>query len=76
MQAQQQQQVGATDGVLEGFLTRDELAKELRVTTRTLIRWKWKRKGPPSVVIAGRVYYKRAAVRNWMNSLPGAGGDA
>lgn len=56
------------DPLLKDFLTRPELAEELKVTVRTLTRWHWSRKGPPSVRIAGRRLYRRAEVAAWIES--------
>jgi hypothetical protein len=55
-----------TDGVLANYLSRDQLADELGVTTRTISRWRWNRKGPPAHRIAGRVMFKRADVVVWL----------
>lgn len=53
-------------GVLANYLTRDQLAAELGVTTRTISRWRWERKGPPAHRIAGRVMFKRPDVEAWL----------
>lgn len=55
-----------TAGILDNYLTRDQLAAELGVTTRTISRWRWERKGPPAHRIAGRVMFKRPDVEAWL----------
>lgn len=52
--------------LLDGYVSRDELALELRVTVRTLDKWAWLRKGPPKVRIGARVYYHRDDVREFL----------
>lgn len=56
-----------TVGVLADYLSRTQLAAELGVTTRTISRWRWNRKGPPAHRIAGRVMFKRADVLAWLD---------
>ncbi len=53
-------------GLLADFLTREQLAGELRVTVRTLARWRWQRIGPKSVLLGGRRLYRRADVVAWL----------
>lgn len=47
------------------------LAAELRVSTRTLDRLYTQRIGPPRVVIAGRILYRRQAVLDWLATREG-----
>ena len=55
-----------TDGLLDDYLTEDELAKELDLAPRTLQRWRRQRTGPP-VTFIGRVpYYRVEGVRVWL----------
>lgn len=54
--------------LLAGYMTRDELAQELRVTTRTLDKWAVLRKGPPKVQIGARCYYRRRDVLAWLDA--------
>ena len=54
--------------LLSEFITRDELAKELRISPRTLDAWVWKRQGPPRLKLGGRCYYKRQAVNEWLDT--------
>lgn len=55
--------------ILDDFLTRDELASELNVTKRTLIRWQNQRDGLPFIMLGGRVLYRRDSVLVWLKDL-------
>lgn len=55
-------------GLLSEYLTRDELAAELRVTVRTIARWQAQPDGLPSTVLGGRTLYKRSSVLAWIDS--------
>lgn len=52
--------------VLDGYLTREELAEELGKTPRTLDRWASLRVGPPRSKIGRTVVYRVAAVQSWL----------
>lgn len=52
--------------LLADYLTRDELAAELRVTTRTIARWELQPDGLPSTTLGGRKLYRRASVLAWI----------
>lgn len=52
--------------LLDGMLTTAELAKELKRSPETLIRWRRLRVGPPMVRLQGRVLYSRKAVERWL----------
>lgn len=54
--------------LLSEYLTRDQLAAELRVTPRTIIRWQAAADGLPHVQIGGRVLYRVASVKAWLES--------
>ena len=58
----------ATPALLADYVTREQLAEELKVTTRTLDKWQWLRCGPRKVKIGARVYYKRADVTAWIEA--------
>ena len=56
------------ENLLAPYLTRDELAKQLDVTVRTLERWRSEGKGPP-VTLKGHVpIYRIEAVQAWLRS--------
>lgn len=54
--------------VLDGWLDRVELAKELGVSPKTLKRWDAERSGPPSTQLGKRKLYNRADVRVWLEA--------
>jgi excisionase family DNA binding protein len=54
--------------LLADYLTREELAKELRVTPRTINRWRDMPDGIPCTEIGGRVLYRRAAIEQWLKA--------
>lgn len=53
-------------GLLDGWMSRAELACELGLSTDTLARWETRRIGPPCVRIGRRIVYRRGAVREWL----------
>ncbi len=54
-------------GLLEGWITRAELAVELAVSVDTLCRWDTRRIGPPSVRAGRKVLYRVESVRAWLH---------
>jgi DNA-binding transcriptional MerR regulator len=52
--------------LLSEFLTKEELAAELRVNVRTLDRWHALGLGPPRTCIGRTVLYRRASVQKWL----------
>lgn len=54
-------------GILDGYLTRGQLANELGVTVRTLNKWAWLRTGPSAIKVGARVYYHRDDVVAYLN---------
>ncbi|MEH7904337.1 helix-turn-helix domain-containing protein [Rhizobium laguerreae] len=52
--------------ILEGYLSREQLAAELNVTTRTLWRWQNEPDGLPYTRIGNQLYYRVESVRNWV----------
>ena len=52
--------------VLAEYMTRSELAAELGICTRTLIRWAARGEGPPITHVGQRPLYKRASVAAWL----------
>lgn len=55
--------------LLDDYVTREQLAEELKVTTRTLDKWAWQKSGPRKIKIGARCYYARQDVLSWMESL-------
>ena len=58
----------ATPLLGDEFLTPDALARELGKSPRTLARWNVLRCGPPKIRVGRSVYYRRASVRQWLES--------
>lgn len=56
----------AAGGLLDDWMTRDELAAELKLSVDTLSRWETRRIGPPCVRVGRRVLYRRGAVQEWL----------
>ena len=56
----------ASAALLSGWITRKALADALSVTVDTLGRWEARRFGPPCVRAGRKVYYRRAAVEDWL----------
>jgi hypothetical protein len=54
--------------ILSEFLTKEELAVELRRNVRTLDRWDALGLGPPRTCIGRTVLYRRASVQKWLAS--------
>lgn len=53
------------------YISSPQLAKELGVNPKTLIRWRKARKSPPVTLIGQRVYYRRQAVKDWLLTQEG-----
>ncbi len=59
-----------TDGaLLDGYLTVEATAAELGVHPFTLKRWKANDYGPKPVRVGKRLYYRRADMAAWLESL-------
>ena len=52
--------------ILSEFLTKEELAAELRRNPRTLDRWAVLGMGPPRTHVGRKVLYRRASVQKWL----------
>ena len=55
-----------SEPVLSEFLTKEELAAELRRNPRTLDRWDALGMGPPRTHVGRKVLYRRASVQKWL----------
>ncbi len=55
-----------SEPILSEFLTKEELAAELRRNTRTLDRWQVLGMGPPRTLVGRKVLYRRASVERWL----------
>jgi excisionase family DNA binding protein len=54
--------------LLDDYLTRDELARELHITPRTLARWQAQPEGIPTVRVGGRTLFRVSSVRAWIEA--------
>ena len=52
--------------LLADFLTQDEAAAEMKISERTLDRWRRLGEGPPITKLGKRVLYRRASVQRWL----------
>jgi len=57
-----------SEQLLDGYVSRTQLAKELGKTLRTIDRWEMRRIGPPRVVVGRMILYRRESVREWLLS--------
>jgi hypothetical protein len=55
-----------SEPILSDFLTKEELAAELRRNERTLDRWDALGVGPPRTCIGRTVLYRRVSVQKWL----------
>ena len=55
-----------SEPILADFLTKEELAAELRRNPRTLDRWAVLGVGPPRTHVGRKVLYRRASVQRWL----------
>jgi hypothetical protein len=58
--------MSSSEPILSEFLTKEELAAELRRNPRTLDRWDVLGMGPPRTYIGREVRYRRASVQKWL----------
>ncbi|HZT26524.1 MAG TPA: helix-turn-helix domain-containing protein [Pseudolabrys sp.] len=52
--------------LLDGWLSRAQIATEIGVSVDTLQRWETRRIGPPCVRIGRKVLYRADAFREWL----------
>jgi hypothetical protein len=55
--------------ILSEFLTREELAAELRLNPRTLDRWHVLGVGPPRTYLGRKPFYRRTSAQKWLTAL-------
>jgi hypothetical protein len=58
--------MSTSEPILSEFLTKEELAAELRRNPRTLDRWDVLGVGPPRTLVGRQVLYRRASVERWL----------
>jgi predicted DNA-binding transcriptional regulator AlpA len=54
--------------ILDGYLTKRDLARELHRNQRTVDRWHTQRIGPPRITVGNLVLFRREAVNEWLCS--------
>ena len=50
------------------YFTPEQLAEELGISMRTLMRWHAERRGPPRCAVGKLILYRVAAVHDWLAS--------
>ena len=63
----------ASSPLLQGWISRPELANELGVCVETLRRWADARKGPAFVRAGRKILYRRSAVLDWLEEQEAVG---
>lgn len=58
----------SNSGLLHEYITRDELAQQLDLSTRTIIRYSKRPNGLPFLKIGGKVRYRLQSVRTWLDA--------
>jgi hypothetical protein len=58
--------MSSSEPILSEFLTKEDLAAELRRNPRTLDRWEVLGIGPPRTHVGRQVLYRRASVAKWL----------
>lgn len=58
--------MSSPEPILAEFLTKEELAVELRRNPRTLDRWDVLGMGPPRTFVGRKILYRRASVQKWL----------
>jgi phage terminase Nu1 subunit (DNA packaging protein) len=62
-------ETGIENSILSEYLTKAELATQLKRSVRSVDRWALGGDGPPCVRIGRRTLYRRAAVIEWLRGL-------
>lgn len=63
-----QEHPGTAPRLLNGWISRFDLAQELGLSVDTLGRWERRRKGPACVRAGRKVLYRISAVQDWLQS--------
>jgi hypothetical protein len=61
--------VSSNEPLLAGFYTPEQLASELKRNRRTLARWAALGEGPPITRVGRQIFYRKASVAAWLESL-------
>ena len=62
---------GAQGGILDGYLTDNQLAVELKISSRSLPRWRQLGEAPPHIKVGRTNYTSRKTVRQWLADREG-----
>ena len=54
--------------LLADWISREQLACALDLTTDTLSRWEARRQGPPCTRIGRKTFYRRVAIQEWIRA--------
>lgn len=54
--------------IFAGYLTREQLAEKLGVTTDTVARWSSQGIGPDLIKVGRKVFYSEEAIRAWLKT--------
>ncbi len=65
MEVQREEPPSANSSLLDGWLSRGEVAAELGVSIDTRGCWEVRRDGPPCIRIGRKVLYRAEAFREW-----------
>jgi predicted DNA-binding transcriptional regulator AlpA len=55
-----------TSSVLENFVREEALARELKISRKTLGRWRKSGRGPRPAKIGRDIFYRRSAIEEWL----------
>jgi len=69
LDTQDVEQSGPGTDLLEDWISRHDLAISLGVSEDTLWRWNGERTGPQCIKLGRKVYYRRGAVRSWLEAM-------
>jgi predicted site-specific integrase-resolvase len=53
--------------LLDDYMSPNELAAQLGICSRTLVRWHLLGVAPPKTTVGRKVYYKRSSVAAWLD---------
>ena len=60
--------MSSSEPILSEYQTKEELAAELGLCSRTLDRWAALREGPPQTRVGRQVLFRRSSVQKWLVS--------
>ncbi len=68
MKDMQNDPVEEVPDLLADWISREQLARALDLTTDTLSRWEARRQGPPCTRIGRKIFYRRVAIQEWIRA--------